>query len=154
MRLKGAPGAAIPSYEGNAWTYSTFVPQDVARLIERSGGIQMLVKRLDAFFAVPGRYDVTNEPGFLSPYLYVWAGRQDRTADQIRAILANSFHAGRRGLPGNDDPGAISSWYAFGKMGFYPNAGQDVYLIGNPRLSGGIDSSRQWKDFRSSKQRT
>jgi putative alpha-1,2-mannosidase len=26
----------------------------------------------------------------------------------------------------------MSSWYAFGKMGFYPNAAQDVYLIGSP----------------------
>jgi putative alpha-1,2-mannosidase len=26
----------------------------------------------------------------------------------------------------------MSSWFAFGKMGFYPNAGQDVYLIGSP----------------------
>jgi putative alpha-1,2-mannosidase len=64
--------------------------------------------------------------------LYNWAGRQDRTADQIRAILASSFHAGTKGLPGNDDSGAMSSWYVFGKMGFYPNAGQDVYLLGSP----------------------
>jgi predicted alpha-1,2-mannosidase len=130
--LEGCTWGGDTFYEGNAWTYSTFVPQDVARLIERSGGNETFVRRLDAFFAVPGRYDVTNEPGFLSPYLYIWAGRQDRTADQIRAILANSFHAGRQGLPGNDDSGAMSSWYAFGKMGFYPNAGQDVYLIGSP----------------------
>jgi predicted alpha-1,2-mannosidase len=130
--LEGCTWGGDTFYEGNAWTYSTFVPQDAARLIERSGGNQTFVRRLDAFFAVPGRYDVTNEPGFLSPYLYIWAGRQDRTADQIRAILANSFRAGRQGLPGNDDSGAMSSWYAFGKMGFYPNAGQDVYLIGSP----------------------
>ena len=26
----------------------------------------------------------------------------------------------------------MSSWYAFGKLGFYPNAAQDVYLIGSP----------------------
>jgi predicted alpha-1,2-mannosidase len=119
-------------YEGNPWTYSTFVPQDVAGLIARSGGDATFVKRLDAFFAVPGRYDVGNEPGFLSPYLYIWAGRQDRTADQIRRILAVSYHAGPKGLPGNDDSGAMSSWYAFGKLGFYPNAGQDVYVIGSP----------------------
>ena len=119
-------------YEGNAWTYSTFVPQDIARLIARCGGTDEFVTRLDAFFAVPGRYAVGNEPGFLSPYLYVWAGRQDRTADQITRILASSYHAGEDGLPGNDDSGAMSSWYAFGKMGFYPNAGQDVYIIGSP----------------------
>jgi predicted alpha-1,2-mannosidase len=130
--LEGCSWGGDTFYEGNAWTYSTFVPQDVARLIERSGGNDTFVRRMDAFFAVPGRYDVTNEPGFLSPYLYIWASRQDRTADQIRAILANSFHSGPKGLPGNDDSGAMSSWYAFGKMGFYPNAGQDVYLIGSP----------------------
>jgi putative alpha-1,2-mannosidase len=26
----------------------------------------------------------------------------------------------------------MSSWYAFQSMGFYPNPGQDVYLIGTP----------------------
>jgi predicted alpha-1,2-mannosidase len=119
-------------YEGNSWTYSTYVPQDVAGLIQHSGGNETFVRRLDAFFAVPKRYDVGNEPGFLAPYLYIWAGRQDRTADHLRAIIAENYHAGASGLPGNDDSGAMSSWYAFGKMGFYPNAGQDVYLIGSP----------------------
>jgi putative alpha-1,2-mannosidase len=28
----------------------------------------------------------------------------------------------------------MSSWLAFGMMGFFPNAGQDVYLIGSPLL--------------------
>jgi predicted alpha-1,2-mannosidase len=130
--LAGGTWGGDTFYEGNSWTYSTFVPHDVARLIERSGGRETFVKRMDAFFAVPGRYDVTNEPGFLSPYLYIWAGRQDRTAALIPSILATNFHAGPNGLPGNDDSGAMSSWYAFGKMGFYPNAGQDVYLIGSP----------------------
>jgi putative alpha-1,2-mannosidase len=26
----------------------------------------------------------------------------------------------------------MSSWYAFGQIGIFPNAGQDVYLIGSP----------------------
>ncbi len=119
-------------YEGNSWTYSLFVPQDVAGLIEKCGGEQFFVKRLDAFFDVPGRYEVGNEPGFLSPYLYIWAGRQDKTAERVREIIAKNFHTGRKGLPGNDDSGAMSSWYAFGVMGIFPNAGQDVYLIGSP----------------------
>jgi predicted alpha-1,2-mannosidase len=119
-------------YEGNSWTYSTFVPQDVASLIEKSGGKQQFVRRLDAFFDVPDRYDVGNEPGFLAPYLYNWAGRPDKTAEHLRAIIAKSYHAGPKGLPGNDDSGAMSSWFAFGQIGIYPNAGQDVYLIGSP----------------------
>jgi predicted alpha-1,2-mannosidase len=121
-------------YEGNSWTYSLFVPQDGAGLIQRSGGRKAFVDRLDAFFDVPGRYDVGNEPGFLSPYLYIWAGRQDKTAQRIRAIIARSYHTGRKGLPGNDDSGAMSSWYAFGVMGIFPNAGQDSYLIGSPEI--------------------
>jgi predicted alpha-1,2-mannosidase len=119
-------------YEGNSWTYSTFVPQDVAGLIEASGGRERFVERMDAFFTLPGRYDVSNEPGFLAPYLYLWARRPDRTQSEIRAILAAHYHEGRKGLPGNDDSGAMSSWYAFGKMGFYPNAAQVVYLLGSP----------------------
>jgi predicted alpha-1,2-mannosidase len=121
-------------YEGNAWTYSLFVPQDVARVVAKSGGSAAFVDRLDRFFAVPGRYDVGNEPGFLAPYLYLWVGRHDRTADRLREIVAQSYHAGRSGLPGNDDSGAMSSWYAFAEMGIYPNAGQDVYLIGSPSI--------------------
>jgi predicted alpha-1,2-mannosidase len=119
-------------YEGNSWTYSTYVPQDVAGLIKASGGDARFVERMDAFFDLPGRYDVGNEPGFLAPYLYIWATRPDATQSHIRAILARNYHAGPKGLPGNDDSGAMSSWYAFGKIGFYPNAAQDVYLVGSP----------------------
>ena len=133
-------------YEGNSWTYSTFVPQDVASLIKLSGGPATFVRRLDAFFDVPGRYDVGNEPGFLAPYLYIWAGRPDKTDSRVRQIIAASYHAGPSGLPGNDDSGAMSSWYAFGQIGIFPNAGQDVYLIGSPayrqtklHLAGGKD---------------
>lgn len=122
-------------YEGNSWTYSTYVPHDVAGLIALSGGDARFVERMDAFFALPGRYDVGNEPGFLAPYLYIWAGRPDRTQFQIRRILAECYHSGPNGLPGNDDSGAMSSWYVFGKLGFYPNAAQDVYLIGSPAFT-------------------
>jgi predicted alpha-1,2-mannosidase len=133
-------------YEGNSWTYSTFVPQDVAGMIEKSGGPETFVRRLDAFFDVPARYDVGNEPGFLAPYLYIWAGRPDKTDARVRQIIAASYHAGPDGLPGNDDSGAMSSWYTFGQIGIFPNAGQDVYLIGSPaypqttlHLAGGKD---------------
>lgn len=119
-------------YEGNSWTYSLFVPQDVDALIQKSGGTRPFVERLDAFFLGRGRYEVGNEPGFLAPYLYIWAGRHDKTVERVREILASNFHSGRDGLPGNDDSGAMSSWYALGVMGIFPNAGQDVYLIGSP----------------------
>jgi len=119
-------------YEGNSWTYSFFVPQDMPALIQTMGGPETFVNRLDAFFAVPKRFDVGNEPGFLVPYLYNWAGRPDKTAAHVRQIIAESYHAGRHGLPGNDDSGAMSSWFAFGQIGIFPDAGQDLYVIGSP----------------------
>ncbi len=119
-------------YEGNSWTYSFFVPQNGAGLIAKMGGPATFVKRLDAFFDVPRRYDVGDEPGFLTPYLYIWAGRPDKTDARVRQIIAAHFGTGLKGLPGNDDSGAMSSWYAFGQMGIFPNAGQPVYLIGSP----------------------
>jgi predicted alpha-1,2-mannosidase len=134
-------------YEGNSWTYSLFVPQDVAGVMELSGGRDKFVQRLDAFFAGKGRYDVGNEPGFLSPYLYIWAGRQDKTSDRVQEIIARSYHTGRSGIPGNDDSGAMSSWYVFGAMGIFPNAGQDVYLIGHPSLPEVVLHLAQGKTF-------
>ena len=121
-------------YEADLWTYSLYAPQDVRRLIGLAGGKDAFVQRLDRLFE-RGHFDMGNEPGFLIPDLYLWAGRPDRTADRIIDLLRRDFSDSRAGIPGNDDSGAMSSWYAFQSMGFYPNAGQDVYLIGTPSFA-------------------
>ena len=96
-----------------------------------SGGKEMFVRRLDNIF-YRQHFDVTNEPGFLIPVLYNWAGRPDKTAEIVNALLEKAFTDQRSGIPGNDDSGAMSSWFIFHSLGFYPNAGQDIYLIGTP----------------------
>jgi predicted alpha-1,2-mannosidase len=121
-------------YEADLWTYSLYAPQDVRRLVALSGGNEAFVKRLDTTFDNL-HFDITNEPGFLIPDLYLWAGRPDRTADRVTTFLRRAFGPDRGGIPGNDDSGAMSSWYAFQSIGFYPNAGQDVYLIGTPSFA-------------------
>ena len=118
-------------YEGDIWTYSLYAPQDVRKLIAMAGGNQMFVNRLDSIF-YREHFDVTNEPGFLIPVLYNWAGRPDHTAEVITELLEKAFTDQRTGIPGNDDSGAMSSWFIFQSLGFYPNAGQDFYLIGTP----------------------
>lgn len=118
-------------YEGDLWTYSLYAPHDVRKLIQLTGGKDTFVRRLDELFT-RGHFDVTNEPGFLLPILYNWAGRPDHTADVVRAYLDKFFTARRSGIPGNDDSGAMSSWFLFQSTGIYPNAGQDIYLIGTP----------------------
>lgn len=118
-------------YEGDLWTYSLYVPQDAKKLIAMAGGPETFVRRLDTLFQ-HNHFDVTNEPGFLLPVMYNWAGRPDHTAEVLRLYLDKFFSARRSGIPGNDDSGAMSSWFLFESIGFYPNAGQDVYLIGTP----------------------
>jgi putative alpha-1,2-mannosidase len=47
--------------------------------------------------------------------------------------MANDFGPDPGGLPGNDDAGATSAWYAFSSMGFYPVApGDGVYQLTSP----------------------
>lgn len=118
-------------YESNSWEYSLFVPHDVAGLMEACGGKDAFISRLDTFF-YNDFFQVSNEPGFLTPYLYTYAGRQDKTAHRLKEILKNNYNSKRDGIPGNDDSGSMGAWYVFNTMGFYPNAGQDVYLIGSP----------------------
>lgn len=118
-------------YEADVATYSLYAPQDVARLIKLSGGRAAFIKRLDALFD-HGHFDMGNEPGFLIPMLYHWAGRPDLSVDRLIAYRERDFTDTRGGIPGNDDAGAMSSWLVFQMLGFFPVAGQDVYLIGSP----------------------
>jgi predicted alpha-1,2-mannosidase len=120
-------------YEGDIWTYSIYAPQDMRRLIEMAGGDEMFVHRLDNIF-LRRHFDVTNEPGFLIPVLYNYAGRPDKTADIVHLLLEKAFMDNRAGIPGNDDSGAMSSWLIFSTIGIFPVAGQDVYLISTPSI--------------------
>lgn len=118
-------------YETNSWEYSFYVPQDMARLIQKCGGKDTFVSRLDEYFD-NNRFHIDNEPGFLTPYLYIYAGEHGKTARRVRDILARHYSSAPDGLPGNDDSGAMSSLYIFHKTGFFPVAGQDIYLLGVP----------------------
>jgi predicted alpha-1,2-mannosidase len=120
-----------PFYEGTPWQYSTFVPHDVQGLINRLGGDAAFVEWLDAFFA-QGGYWPGNEPDLMAPWLYIFAGRPDRSQSQVRDLLAKHYKLGRDGLPGNDDAGAMTSWFVWSAIGLYPNAGQDYYFVGAP----------------------
>ena len=120
-------------YEALSAEYSLSIPHDVPGLIEACGGEAAFRKRLDLFFDRK-RYNVGNEPSFLSPCLYHWIGRPDLTSDRVRQIITENYSDTPSGLPGNDDSGAMSSWLAFHMMGLYPNAGQSYYLLHAPLI--------------------
>lgn len=134
-------------YEASSWEYSLSMPHDVEGLIEMCGGKEAFEKRLDTFFD-HGHYNVNNEPSFLTPCLYHWIGRPDRTADRVREIVSANFNDTPRGLPGNDDSGAMSSWLAMHMIGLYPNAGHDYYLIHSPLVESTTLHLANGRDFR------
>ncbi|TPX35847.1 hypothetical protein SeLEV6574_g08131, partial [Synchytrium endobioticum] len=121
-------------YEASSWTYSFYTPHDMTGLVTLCGGPEEFVKRLDVFFDEPGLFDIGNEPAFLIPYLYNYAGRPDKTAERVRYILAHNFSTEIDGLPGNDDAGSMAAWVLFGMIGIFPVVAQDVYLIGSPQI--------------------
>ncbi len=120
-------------YEASSWEYSLSIPHDVEGLIKMCGGVDEFERRLDIFFD-KGFFNVNNEPSFLSPCLYHWLGRPDKSGERVLGIISDNYNDGPVGLPGNDDSGAMSSWLVFHMMGLYPNAGQDYYLLHTPML--------------------
>ena len=70
-----------------------------------------------------------------APWAYHYAGRPDRTAEVVHAAVNNMFGLGRGGLPGNDDSGALSSWYVWASLGLFPIAGQNLYLLNAPSFA-------------------
>ncbi len=133
-------------YEASSWEYSLSIPHDVDGLIEKCGGPKAFDQRLDTFFS-KNYFNVNNEPSFLSPCLYHWIGRPDKTADTIRRIIEENYNDSPTGLPGNDDSGAMSSWLMFNLAGIYPNAGHDYYIIHSPLLRSTTFSVGEGKTF-------
>ena len=56
-------------------------------------------------------------------YLFDDAGRPDLAQKWLRWALTTRYAAAPEGLDGQDDAGALSAWYVFSALGFYPRAG-------------------------------
>ncbi|HEX8951137.1 MAG TPA: glycoside hydrolase domain-containing protein, partial [Polyangia bacterium] len=125
----GGPGFV----EGTAWHYAFFVPHDVAGHAAATGGADAYVARLQSVFD-SDRFVLWNEPDIAYPYLFThFAGQGWRTAAAVRDARARFFTTAHDGLPGNDDTGALSAWYVFSALGFYPDVPDgDDYALGTP----------------------
>ncbi|CCU81414.1 alpha-1,2-mannosidase [Blumeria hordei DH14] len=138
------------TYEALPWAeYSWTVPHDMQTLISFMGGENMTESRLDAMFIPGGRqsgvgvggnngvgdtlYNPGNEPSFSTPLLYNYLpGRQYKSVLRSRQVVNTYYSAGKSGLPGNSDSGAIDSWMMWQMIGLYPVVTQPVYLITSP----------------------
>ncbi len=123
-------------YEGTSWQWSFHTHHDFAGLIERHGGTGAFVKHLDTFFE-EGHY-YSKETMLHIPYLYIYAGRPDRTADRVRECLNTYFQVARDGLGDNEDMGCQSAFYICSSIGLYPLMGQDIYFLVPPLFQSSI----------------
>ncbi|HEV2454794.1 MAG TPA: glycoside hydrolase domain-containing protein, partial [Verrucomicrobiae bacterium] len=108
-------------------------------LITRLGGDDKTLGRLDHFFEkVNGGIGADtafmgNEPCEETPWVYDFAGRPAGTQRVVRKIQDELFTSAPSGLPGNDDAGALSSWYVFSALGIYPEIpGVAGFVVGSP----------------------
>ena len=141
IRARGADGRFAPTpprkgynadfYEGTCWVYSYVVPHAVPELIELMGGRRKFIDRL-SFALESDLIDFTNEPSFMTIWLFHQAGRPD-LASRWANVLRGKFT--ERGYPGDEDDGAMSSLAVFLAVGLFPIAGQDIYYLHGPSVS-------------------
>jgi predicted alpha-1,2-mannosidase len=151
-KLGGGQGGRDYFTEDNGWVYAFHVQHDVAGLIKLMGGREQFVKRLDGLFEEPfgeakfsflaqfpdataliGNYPQGDEPSFHIPYLYNYVGEPWMTQRRVRELMKIWYTSGLMGIPGDEDWGAMSSWYVFSAMGFYPVCpGSPTYNVGSP----------------------
>ncbi len=118
--------------EGDKWSYSLFVPHNPSDLVNLKGGKKEFTAHLESAFAEEKIY-FDNEPVLHVPYLFNYAGSPFETQKWVRKLMNSHYRITHDGLPGNDDLGAMSSWFVFSAAGFFPVCpGNPVYDIGSP----------------------
>ncbi|MCP4573513.1 MAG: glycoside hydrolase family 92 protein [bacterium] len=134
--------------EANGWQYRFCAPHDVEGMIDRAGGGDAFVARLDSLFTADeattgrtqaditgliGQYAHGNEPSHHVAWLYHYAGRPDKGARYVARILDELYAPAPDGLSGNEDCGQMSAWYVLSALGLYQVApGDPAWLLGAP----------------------
>ncbi|HUA66643.1 MAG TPA: GH92 family glycosyl hydrolase [Alphaproteobacteria bacterium] len=128
--------------EGTAAQYRWMVPFDYKDLAKILGGRRKAVQQLDIFHTKlndGGRSNYAylgNEPCLETPWIYDFWGAPYKTQATVRRAMNELYSAAPGGFPGNDDLGAMSSWYVFGTLGMYPELpGSDILVLGSPLFS-------------------
>ena len=120
------PGGQTGFEEGNAVQYTWSVPQDLAALASLMGGdaaaagkLETFVSSLNATRNAPYEWS-GNEPDEWAPWEFDYFGAPEQTQRTVRAIVNTEYADAPVDEPGNDDLGAISSWYVWAALGLFP----------------------------------
>ncbi len=118
--------------EGDSQGYTWFVPHDRKGLANIMGGELSLSHELDSIFN-QDKIVFDNEPVLQTPYIFNAVGAPWLTQFWSRHILRHNFYTNPKGLPGNDDLGALSSWFVWTALGIFPAVpGTDEYELTAP----------------------
>ena len=139
-------------YQGSRWQYRWAAPQYIDKMIEWAGK-EKLLEQLTEFFD-QHLYNQGNEPDIHVPYLFNRLGAPEKTQTIVRQLLTEEMphlYGGNAEYPEpyigkafknapegyspemDEDDGAMSAWYVFGSIGFYPMlVGSDRYELTSP----------------------
>lgn len=112
--------------EGNAWTYTWWVPYNLSALFQGLGGESAVVGRLNQFFTRFADNPDTrfawlgNEPSLEIPWEYDFTSQPWRAQALLHRIVTALYPRAAYGLPGNDDLGTMSAWLVWADLGLYP----------------------------------
>ncbi len=133
------PGGQLGFEEGNAAQYTWYVPQDFGALASLMGGDAAADTKLETFMSsLNASRDVPedwsgNEPGEWAPWAFDYFGAPDETQRFVRAIANSEYADAPVDEPGNDDLGALSSWYVWAALGLFPvTPGQANLALASP----------------------
>ncbi|MGA5129754.1 GH92 family glycosyl hydrolase [Streptomyces olivoreticuli] len=132
------PATAYGFIEGTSAQYTPMVPFNLRALIAARGGPRAYGGYLDSLFTDLRKpsgtnADLGNEPSLGIPWQYDYLAQPWKTQALIRRIQQTLYSNTPAGTFGNDDLGAMSSWYVFSALGMYPETpGTDILVLGSP----------------------
>jgi len=160
-----------PFTEANAWQYTWSVMHDINGLINLIGGENRFNAKLDTFFTMEqtvkygsykqeihemremilagmGQYAHGNQPAMHTAYLYNFSGQPWKSQERTRMVMSRLYNATEKGYPGDEDQGALSSWYVLSAMGIYSVCpGTDEYVFGSPVFEKATVKLENGKEF-------
>ena len=159
--------------ESSAWQATFAVPHDLKGLAECMGGDDKLLQMLDALFAEKGMgrvgnrgYEIhemtelnaedfgqcaiNNQPSFHIPFIYALFGQPEKTIHWVDRMCNEEFRATPDGFPGDEDNGAMASWYILSRLGMYPMCPADNTWVKIPSRVKGTFLGVEIEEFKRS----
>jgi predicted alpha-1,2-mannosidase len=132
------PGTTAGFEEGTSAQYTPMVPFNLQALITAKGGNAAYSSFLDGLLQNlsnpgPTNANLNDEPSIEIPWEYDYTGAPWQTQQAVRDAQQQLYFDAPAGQFGNDDLGAMSSWFVWSNLGFYPqDPGTDTLVLGSP----------------------